>query len=462
MAGFSQDLGTPGASYIFQFFCGSQQPVGALPVKSSSLQLGSSVHDIAHHTVPPAAKTSPSPPALLRVSEQARPQPMLGVSQQQGLPPGNWEDDVQCVKPPAANEREVRRSRSRFRRRQQKLPDNADVPHEASPTVKIQPPPGDFLIRSVLSSVPRASVPAPIEAPPGKFGENARAFSASAIANPTQLEPLPGNLCKVPAARSLPLPVPPPPPPLLATVSAPSASIAPTSGLRTEHQTRLTPIVLRERADSVRLQVKAAPPLPEWAAYRTSADHCLQLAVSSKTDKDVNACKFSDSVCDMQVFDSAFLSSVHDLQHATMRLGPSDTFPSDQPLTAFMAYLFLVLHLRMNRYAERWLLFRYCDLRSKQSRKSAVRMYVRTWDSISFDAVEQTISFLLRLFAEPPPPQSMQFSLLQSFARMLQASGCPFRGFAWILCFSHNGLFCKTFSQQYMIFYMCRIVLHLD
>ena len=127
-----------------------------------------------------------------------------------------------------------------------------------------------------------------------------------------------------------------------------------------------------------------------------------------------------------------------------------------------MAYLFLVLHLRMNRYAERWLLFRYCDLRSKQSRKSAVRMYVRTWDSISFDAVEQTISFLLRLFAEPPPPQSMQFSLLQSFARMLQASGCPFRGFAWILCFSHNGLFCKTFSQQYMIFYMCRIVLHLD
>ena len=100
-----------------------------------------------------------------------------------------------------------------------------------------------FLIRSVLSSVPRASVPAPIEAPPGKFGENARAFSASAIANPTQLEPPPGNLCKVPAARSLPLPVPPPPPPLLATVSAPSASIAPTSCLRTEHQTRLTPIV---------------------------------------------------------------------------------------------------------------------------------------------------------------------------------------------------------------------------
>ena len=96
-------------------------------------------------------------------------------------------------------------------------------------------------------------------------------------------------------------------------------------------------------------------------------------------------------------------------------------------MTAFMAYLFLVLHLRMNRYAERWLLFRYCDMRSKQSRKSAVRMYVRTWDSISFDAVEQTISFLLRLFAEPPPPQSMQFSLLQSFARMLQASGCPFQ-----------------------------------
>ena len=193
-------------------------------MKSSSLQLGSSVHDIAHHTVPPAAKTSPSPPALLRVSEQARPQPVLGDSQQQGLPPGNWEDDVQCVKPPAANEREVRRSRSRFRRRQQKLSDNADVPHEASPTVKIQPPPGDFLIRSVSPSVPRALVPAPIEAPPGKFGENARAFSASAKANPAQLEPPPGNLCKVPAARSLPLPVPPPPPPLLATVSAPSAS----------------------------------------------------------------------------------------------------------------------------------------------------------------------------------------------------------------------------------------------
>ena len=91
-------------------------------------------------------------------------------------------------------------------------------------------------------------------------------------------------------------------------------------------QTRLTPIVLRERADSVRLQVKAAPPLPEWAAYRTTADHCLQLAVSSKTDKDANACKFSDSVRDMQVFDSAFLSSVHDLQHATMRLDPRDTF----------------------------------------------------------------------------------------------------------------------------------------
>ena len=205
-------------------------------------------------------------------------------------------------------------------------PDNADVPHEASPTVKIQPPPGDSLIRSVSPSVPRASVPAPIEAPPGKFGENARAFSASAIANPAQLEPPPGNLCKVPAARSFPLPVPSPPPPLFATVSAPSASIAPTSGLRTEHQTRLTPIVLRERADSVRLQVKAAPPLPEWAAYRTTADHCLQLAVSSKTDKDANACKFSDSVRDTQVFDSAFLSSVHDLQHATMRLDPRDTF----------------------------------------------------------------------------------------------------------------------------------------
>ena len=129
----------------------------------------------------------------------------------------------------------------------------------------------------------------------------------------------------------------------------------------------------------------------------------------------------------MQVFDSAFLSSLHDLQHATMRLDPRDTFPSGQPLTPLMAYLFLVLHLRMNRYAERWLLFQYSDLRSKQRRKSAVRMYVRTWDSISFDAVEQTIRFLLRQIAEPSPPQSMQFSLLQSFARMLQASGCPFQ-----------------------------------
>ena len=220
MAGFSQDLGTPGASYIFQFFSGSQQPAGALSVKSSSLHLCSSVHDNARYTVPPVAKTSPSPKALLRVSEQPRPEPVLVDAQQQVLPPGNWEEDVQYVKPAAANEHEVRRSRSRKRRRRQKLPDNEDVPYEALPTVRIQPPPGDFLIRSVSPSVPKASVPAPIAAPPGNFSENARAIPVSATASQAQLEPLPGNLCKVPASQSLSLPVPPPPPPLLATVSA--------------------------------------------------------------------------------------------------------------------------------------------------------------------------------------------------------------------------------------------------